>query len=197
MSGFEQVKCRNDLHNNSCHVAVSSELADRITIMAVTGRWYLLGPPVQHAQDVKYVASHVISQITPNGIVDHTAEGPVPYDSSWVAGGRKLLRKGMQAVDLWTGTVRWEEYHPARAFTFVVMDHMFLSEIEAKKAKKAKKANSGTGHHCPKPPRFETFVLIVLPGPEQRWCDDEIQGVDYVYEWRTSPFWPSWENRAA
>ena len=99
--------------------------------MAVTGRWYLLGPPVQHAQDVQYVASHVIRQITPNGIVDHSAEGPVPYDSSWVAGGRKLLRKGMQAVDLWTGTVRWEEYHPARAFTFVVMDHMYLSNGEA------------------------------------------------------------------
>ena len=67
----------------------------------------------------------------------------------------------------------------------------------AKKAKKAKKANSGTDDDCPKPPRFETFVVIVLPGDEQQWCDDEIRGVDFVYEWRTDPFWSAWENRAA
>ena len=130
LSGFECVKSRNDLHNDSCHVAVLGELADRITVMAGTGRWYILGPPVQRSHDVVDVVSHVIRQITKYCSVEDV-EGPVPYDASWVAGGRKPLRKGMmQAVLRWTGSVKWSDSAP-RSFTFVVMDHMYLSNGEA------------------------------------------------------------------
>ena len=64
LSGFERVKSRNDLHNDSCQVAVLGELADRITVMACTGRFYVLGPPMQHSRDVVHVVNHVIKQKT-------------------------------------------------------------------------------------------------------------------------------------
>ena len=61
---FECVQSRNDLHNDSCQVAVLGELADRITVMACTGRFYVLGPPTQHSRDVVHVVNHVIKQKT-------------------------------------------------------------------------------------------------------------------------------------
>ena len=130
LSAFKCVKSRNDLHNDSCHVAVLVELADKIPAMAGTGRWYILGPPVQRSHDVVDVVSHVIRQITKYCSVEDV-EGPVPYDASWVAGGRKPDRKGMiQAVLRWTGSVKWSDSAP-RSFTFVVMDHLYLSNGEA------------------------------------------------------------------
>ena len=94
------------------------------------GRFYVLGPPTQHSDEVVHVVVDVMKQKTENFCVD-CVEGPVLYDASWVAGGRKPLRKGMmQAVLRWTGSVKWSDSAP-RSFTFVVTDHMYLSNGEA------------------------------------------------------------------
>ena len=77
--------------------------------MAVPGLWYLVDPLVQHPADIKYLTTHVTRQITPTCSAYHGMEGLIPYNSSWVAGRGKPLRKGMRAV------------HPPRAKTFIVI----------------------------------------------------------------------------
>ena len=56
---FGCVKRWNNLHNDSPAVAVLSELADTITGMACTGRFYILGPPVQLYDEVLFVVGYV------------------------------------------------------------------------------------------------------------------------------------------
>ena len=148
----------------------------------------MLGPPVADSSGVVFVMQHVNMAFTGKPCHLEQVEGPVPYDASWVPGGRPPLRIGMQAVELWTGKLQWSEYTP-ESFTVVVMDHEYLSNREAGHDPTA-------DHQSPVPPRFETFIVIVLPNPEQRGlCYDEQRSVDSVYEWRTYPFW-GWWNRA-
>ena len=92
-------------------------------------------------------------------------EGPVRYDSSWIPGGRsKVLRQGLEAVELWTGRVSWHNPDLARSFSVVVLDQEYIEHFQGLRRIE---------------PSFETFVVGVLQGDEQ--------GVSHVYEWRTFP----------
>ena len=77
--------------------------------MALFGRYYVLGPPVQDRDGVEELTTTVMLQ-TPDlmykAFTLRNLEGPVRYDSSWVPGGRRqVLREGLEVMDLWTGEV--------------------------------------------------------------------------------------------
>ena len=107
--------------------------------MASLGRFYVLGPPVQHDNAVKDLVIYLIRQTQnlknePLGV--ENLEGPVRYDSSWVPGGRShVLRRGTDVADLWTGTVEWHTAALARSFSVTVMDQDWLNECKGQRRK--------------------------------------------------------------
>ena len=136
--------------------------------MACLGRFYVLGPPTQHRDDLIDLVKSVMRQTAGLGLAPFTLrylEGPVRYDSSWIPGGRNnVLRQGLEVVDLWTGEVVWNNLGLARSFSVVVIDQEY---VEGRRGDRRSL------------PVFETFVVSVL--------QDDKRGVSRVYEWRTRP----------
>ena len=132
--------------------------------MSSMGVFFVLGPPVQSAEQILDVVQEVIKRILGLTLEFFTlthVEGPVRYDSGWVPERkRKILRSGMAVADLWTGQVKWKDPLHARSFSVVVMDKWFVQQ------------RSGQRQEVP---GFEIFVVRVLHGDKA--------GVDRVYEW--------------
>ena len=122
-----------------------------LSAMPCSGRFYVLGPPVERASEVAGLVEYVMRQTTDMRAAAfsvHDVEGPVRYDSSWVPGGRRReLRHGLRVADLWTGLVSWPDPSSARYFSVIVMDEHYLRTCK------------GLRHHLPD---FETFVVGVL-----------------------------------
>ena len=75
------------------------------------GRWYVLGPRVQHPDAVFESLCEMIVrdyQWEIRGLKLEDLEGPARHDSSGVPGERqKYLRHAPEVVELWTGQVLW------------------------------------------------------------------------------------------
>ena len=100
--------------------------------MATMGRFYVLGPPVQHAFAVKDLVLTVMRQIPEldtEAYILQGLDGPVRYDASWVQVARNALRRGMEVADLWTGQVVWIKPTMAKSFSVVVMDQQYLDGV--------------------------------------------------------------------
>ena len=144
--------------------------------MALFGRYYVLGPPVQDRDGVVDLTTTVMRE-TPDLIYKpftlRNLEGPVRYDSSWVPGGRRqVLREGLEVMDLWTGEVWWDNRESARSFSVIVIDQDYLDNSQGNRRKL---------------PQFETFIVGVLQGDQP--------GVSRLYEWRNFLPKPNWANR--
>ena len=144
--------------------------------MSSLGRFYVLGPPVQYADNIIAAVQDVMKRtpdLTAAPFTLNDVQGPVRYDSGWVPGGkRKILRQGMEVADLWTGQVLWNDpFFVAGPFSVVVIDQEYIVQMRGRRQQ---------------PPGFETFVVGVLHG--------DTAGVDRLYEWRTNGK-RDWRNR--
>ena len=85
------------------------------------GRFFVLGPPARHGEEVMDVVSNVMARTVDMENAPFTLrnlEGPVRYDSSWVPGGRStVLRPAAEVVELWTGEVVWDTPAVERSFS--------------------------------------------------------------------------------
>ena len=164
--------------------------------MACHGRFYVLGPPVPDEKGVKEVvqqmmevaASHRKKEVSETPAkrrkkeVSETPaqlemlEGPLRYDSSWVAGARNDdLRRARDAAALWTGKIEWDKMESAMSFSVIVIDYDHWHPKNKEHRKDGQRI-----------PSFETFVVAILK--------EEQTKVDWVYEWRTRRL-RDWRNR--
>ena len=149
--------------------------------MACMGRFFVLGPPTARSREVLGVASHVMMTTKNHSFKLEQMVGPAKYDASWVDGGRKSPRDGMQAIELWTGNVEWSDADSATSFTVVVMDHVYLCNREERRK------DGRVPKQEPQAPTFETFIVIVLRNGHR--------GVRAVYELRALAE-RHWRNRS-
>ena len=132
--------------------------------MSSTGRFFVIGPPVQHVPAVRNVIKRAL-EVTSQGEEDYEftkLEDPLRFASAWTDASHRVLRPGMGLAEIWTGLVSWKNSSLPRSFSCIVMDQQYLVE-----------KNKGVDH---RPPTFETFVVAVMFEGQR--------GVSQVYEWR-------------
>ena len=131
--------------------------------MTTTGRFYVVGPPTPLREGIPILVQHVLWQ-TYVGIEEYTlenVEGPVPFHSAWMEGGRQNpQRTGLAALELWTGVVQWRNAMAAKSLTVLVMDGPWVRIREEGR---------------PAVPSFESFVMSILR--------DDQSGVEKFYDW--------------
>ena len=134
------MESRNGLHVITVLLLALRRTFSSLLVMASLGRFYVLGPPVQHANAVRDLVIYVMRR-TPDLAAAPFAleglEGPARFDSSWVPGGRSnTLRRGTDVADLWTGQVVWGTPTWATSFSVIVTDQNYLDEGKGQRRQK-------------------------------------------------------------
>ena len=150
----------------------------RRCIMTCSRRFYVVGPPTPSRVDIPGLLHVVLSKtnvIQTEHMMMTTLEDPIPFHSAWTPGGRqKILRPGMTALQLWTGTLSWPDTVDVRSLSVIVKDYNYINQPRDK----------------PKlPPTFETFIVSLLR--------DDQPGVRSIYIWNVvQPPQTWWKDRA-
>ena len=136
----------------------------------------MVGPPTPHSEDIAALVDDVLSA---TGVIQTAqvkltnVEGPVPFHSAWVAGGRqKVLRPGLAVLELWTGVVSWQSTADARSLSGIVMDETYIKQTQGSRKES---------------PIFETFVVSVLRSDQP--------GVSCIHVWKVAKPHRTWRYR--
>ena len=92
--------------------------------MSSTGRFFVIGPPVQHVPAVRNVIKRAL-EVTSQGEEDYEftkLEDPLRFASAWTDASHRVLRPGMGLAEIWTGLVSWKNSSLPRSFSCIVMD---------------------------------------------------------------------------
>ena len=74
------MESRNGLHDSSCLFAVLARDSKNLFVMATLGRFYVLGPPVKHKDDVQSVVKDLITCLFVGLEHDSTIDAPMCWD---------------------------------------------------------------------------------------------------------------------
>ena len=111
----------------------------------------MVGPPTPHRESIPNLVHQVLWQTWVVAQTEYSlenVEGPVPFHSAWMEGGRQNpIRTGMAVLELWTGVVQWRSNAVARTLSVIVMDETWVRGRDGEK---------------PASPTFETFVVSIL-----------------------------------